>query len=117
MRQAELLIAYVLRGGVVLSAAIILVGAILYLVGTPPAGGLGTRAVPSTIGDVLAGVGHHDPRAIIALGLLILLATPVARVAVSIVTFGLERDWRYVAITAFVLLILIASFILGKGGA
>jgi uncharacterized membrane protein len=66
---------------------------------------------------VLSGGAHGDPLAVIALGLLVLIATPVLRVAVSIVTFALERDWVYVAITTLVLCILIASFLLGAGGA
>jgi uncharacterized membrane protein len=66
---------------------------------------------------VAAGLGHGDPLAIIALGLLILLATPFARVAISILTFALERDWTFTAITALVLLILVVSFLLGRGGA
>src|SRR5689334_4180740 len=110
VRQAELIIAYVLRGGVLLSAAVVLLGVALYALRGPTGGQIGARPAPSTIGDVIAGVGHGDPRAIIALGLLILLATPVLRVAVSVVTFALERDWRYVAITAAVLAILILSF-------
>lgn len=51
--------------------------------------------------------------AIVVLGLLILMATPVARVAVSIVLFLEERDETYAAITAIVLRLLILSFVLG----
>ncbi|MGH2509954.1 MAG: DUF1634 domain-containing protein [Ktedonobacteraceae bacterium] len=51
----------------------------------------------------------------IALGLLLLLATPVIRVAASIVAFGLEHDRRYVIITTIVLAILCLSFLIGKG--
>jgi len=46
---------------------------------------------------------------IIQLGLLLLIATPVARVAFSVVAFAAERDWLYVAITLIVLAILIYS--------
>ncbi|MGZ3673334.1 MAG: DUF1634 domain-containing protein [Ktedonobacterales bacterium] len=46
-----------------------------------------------------------------------LLATPVLRVIVSIVAFLLEGDWLYAAITTVVLLILVVSFFLGRGGA
>lgn len=120
VRRAELIISYVLRGGVLLSAAIILVGVVLYLFFDPAAatsGPIGSRPAPSTLGDVGAGLARGDPLAVIALGLLVLLATPVLRVAVSIVTFALERDRRFVAITSLVLLILVASFLFGKGGA
>lgn len=119
IRQAELIISQVLRGGVLLSAAVILSGVILFylryfaLVGHPER----TTAFPHTLAAVGQGLVAGDPLAIIALGLLLLLATPVVRVAVSIVAFGLERDWGYVVITSIVLLILLASFLLGKGGA
>jgi len=52
---------------------------------------------------------HGDGRAIIEIGLLLLIATPVSRVAFSIVAFGLQRDWLYVAFTCIVLAILLFS--------
>ena len=47
-------------------------------------------------------------------GLMLLIATPVARVAVSILGFVYEHDRRYVIITSIVLALLILSFVLGK---
>jgi uncharacterized membrane protein len=58
-----------------------------------------------------------QPQAVITLGLLLLIATPVLRVAVSVVAFALEHDRRYVIITLIVMTILIISFTLGRGGA
>ncbi len=49
-------------------------------------------------------------------GLLLLVATPVARVALSIVIFIIERDRLYVLITAAVLLILVVAFVTGAAG-
>ena len=54
-------------------------------------------------------------RAIIQLGLLLLIATPVARVAFSLVAFLRERDRAYVLITSFVLALLLVS-LAGLGG-
>ena len=48
-------------------------------------------------------------RGIIQLGLLLLIATPVARVAFSIVAFGVQRDRMYMAITLIVLATLLYS--------
>jgi uncharacterized membrane protein len=114
----ELVISVVLRGGVLLSAAIITLGTALFfwraLTGH---GGAAESAFPHTLGDTLAGVGAGSPAAIIVLGLLVLLATPLLRIIVSAATFARERDWRYVAITLVVLAILLVSFALGKGGA
>ena len=50
-----------------------------------------------------------EPAAITQLGLAALLATPVARVAASVLGFALERDRLSAAITAAVLAILLAS--------
>ena len=48
-------------------------------------------------------------RDIIQLGLLVLIATPIARVIFSLIGFFIERDWIYVAITSIVLIILSIS--------
>ncbi|HLZ21502.1 MAG TPA: DUF1634 domain-containing protein [Ktedonobacterales bacterium] len=119
IRQAELVISYVLRIGVLLSALIILVGVVSFYHSYFTASGhaVNTAAFPHTLGGVGAGLAHGDSLAIIMFGLLVLLMTPVARVVVSIVAFALERDWRYVVITSIVLCILIISFVLGRGGA
>ena len=52
-------------------------------------------------------------QAIVMLGLLLLIATPVMRVAASIFIFARERDRLYIAITTLVLLLLLTSFFLG----
>jgi uncharacterized membrane protein len=48
-------------------------------------------------------------RAFLTTGLLLLMATPIARVAVSAVTYARRRDWVFAALTAIVLLELFAS--------
>jgi uncharacterized membrane protein len=117
VHRTELIISSVLRGGVLLSAAVIAFGVLLfYLRGSPvfiyPSG----RRFPTSLPGVWYGLAHGDPRAIVALGLVLLLATPVVRVAVSIIAFAVSRDRLYVAITALVLAILIFSFLSGLGG-
>jgi uncharacterized membrane protein len=117
IRRAELVISGVLRGGVLLSAGLITIGVIVYYVRYFTGWGVASaHTIPRSVGAALsAALGGH-PTGIIALGLLVLLATPVVRVAVSIVAFALERDWTYVAITTVVLLILLLSFLTGRGG-
>lgn len=117
MRQAEIVIAFILRAGVVVSGAIIAVGVLLYYVRVATGKSLPADTIPHTLPMVTHGLAAGDPLAIITLGLLLLLLTPVVRVAVSIGAFAIERDWRYVVITTIVLVILIVSFFLGKGGA
>lgn len=119
VRQAELVISNVLRWGVVLSAVIIAIGVITFYLkySSDIARGLHDQTFPHSLAAVGAGLAQGDPLAIIMLGLLVLLATPFMRVLVSIGAFALERDWRYVVITATVLTILLISFFLGRGGA
>jgi uncharacterized membrane protein YfcA/uncharacterized membrane protein len=105
VRQAEGAISTVLRGGVLLSAAIIVLGLILHIVRG------GSAAFPHTLAGVVQSVLHGDPLGIIVLGLVVLLLTPVLRVAVSILAFAAEKDRRYVAITTLVLVILLISII------
>jgi uncharacterized membrane protein len=65
------------------------------------------RSVSGTARDALAGRG----RGVIQLGLLILIATPVARVAFSALAFGRQRDATYVVVTMIVLAVLVYSLL------
>jgi|GEM_PF-20474 uncharacterized membrane protein YfcA/uncharacterized membrane protein len=107
------IIGWILQAGVLLSALTMLVGIIL--LPTRP-GGLSPERVlafPQTLSEIGAGLLALHPQAFIALGLLLLISTPVVRVAISIVSFALERDRKYVVITCIVLTILLLSIILG----
>ncbi len=110
--RTELTIARLLKVGVILSAAVILIGLILYLVtGT---GGYDGGAFPTNLLLILQGLLSLKPYAVILAGLLILILTPFFRVGVSIIVFVREKDMLYVVITSAVFLILIISLILGK---
>lgn len=116
LRQAELVISNVLRWGVILSATIIALGVVwFYLDGRGASQALATY--PRSLGGIAQQLGRGEPLALVALGLLLLLLTPIARVAISILVFALERDWLYTVITIIVLLILLVSLALGRGGA
>ena len=116
LRQAELAISQVLRGGVVISAAIILLGVVWFYLQMAITGHA-TLTYPHSVVEVAQQLAEGDPLALVALGLLILLLTPILRVAISIVIFALERDWLFTVITLIVLLILLVSLLLGRGGA
>jgi uncharacterized membrane protein len=116
LRQAELAISHVLRGGVIVSAAIILLGVVVFYLQMAFTGHA-TLAYPHSVLDVALGIGRGEPLAIVTLGLLVLLLTPILRVAISIIIFALEHDWLYTIITLVVLLILLVSLFLGRGGA
>ena len=121
----DVAISRLLRGGVTISIAIVLSGVLItfwhhptYLSSRPALGQLtGPAAVfPHTIPAVLHGAARRQGQAIVMIGLLLLIATPVARVAFSIVVFALQGDRLYVAITTTVLILLIISFVVGAAG-
>lgn len=69
----------------------------------------GTVPFPRTIGGVLQGALALKPFAIIELGVIVLIATPVFRVAASVILFFLEKDRLYGWLTLAVLGLLLAS--------
>lgn len=113
-KRFEALIGILLRTGVVLAATVVLAGGVLYLT---KYGGLKPnyrvfqsepaylRSIEGVVGDAIS---WHS-RGIIQLGLLLLIATPITRVAFSVAGFASERDWLYVGITLVVLGVLIYS--------
>ncbi len=112
------MISGLLRVGVIASGMIVLVGGGFYLIqhGYELANYQNFRAQPNVnraIGRILQGALSLQPRSIIQTGVLLLIATPVARVALSLIGFSLERDRAYVLITAIVLAVLIYSFFSG----
>ncbi|HEU4700474.1 MAG TPA: DUF1634 domain-containing protein [Gemmatimonadales bacterium] len=119
--EVEQLIGNLLRIGVLIAAAVALAGGIAWLAGH---GHLRPdyrefrgqpdelRSVTGVIGGALA---LHSA-AIVQLGLLLLIATPIVRVAFSLVAFAVQRDRLYVVVTAIVLGVLLFG-LLGGGKA
>jgi uncharacterized membrane protein len=64
--------------------------------------------------QIVAAALRFESSAVIQLGLLLLIATPIARVALSVIGFLRERDFTYVALTLVVLGVLLGSLFLGK---
>jgi uncharacterized membrane protein len=73
-----------------------------------------SAAFPRSVSWLVDSLASGQGRAVIVLGLLLLIATPVLRVLVSLTVFARQGDRIYVLITATVLLLLALSFILGK---
>jgi uncharacterized membrane protein len=114
----EQMLSVLLRAGVVISGLIVFVGGVYYLTrhGHEYADHRTFHGEPSIdriVGQIVAGAFALRGRSIIQFGLLLLIATPIARVAVSLVAFALERDRTYVVITAIVLTVLLYSLING----
>ena len=113
-KRIDAIIGVLLRSGVILAAAVVFIGAALFLArygsslehyrvfqGEPS----DLRHLSSIFRDAIA----LDPRGIIQSGLLLLIATPVARVIFTVFAFCYERDWTYVVITLIVLSLLLYS--------
>ena len=118
--EVEQFIGLVLRIGVSISALVILCGGILYLrerhsdlvayqvfSGQPP------NLIH--IVEIFRGAFHLRPASLIQSGLLLLIATPIARVALAAVAFSLERDRMYLIFASIVLAILIGSLMQSQG--
>lgn len=118
-KRIENWVGYMLRTGVMLAAAIVLVGGVMYLThshGARPDYSQfhGETVQLMTMHGIVHGVGAGDPRSIIMLGLLVLIATPVARVGMCVVGFLLEGDRLYVTVSSVVLVILLYSLFFHK---
>ena len=127
VHAVELIISRLLRIGVIVSMSIVAAGTIVSFIHhpeylseqpaltrltTPPVAG---DAAPfaHSLASVVHDLGQGRGQAMVIVGLILLIATPVLRVAVSIFAFIYERDRRYVLITTLVLLLLLVSFLLG----
>ena len=113
-RRVDQIIGNLLRTGVLLAAAVVLVGGILFLVhnGSLPVAYRLFRGEPSDlrhVSDIFQQFIALDPRGIIQFGILLLIATPIGRVVFTVFAFAYARDWTYVVITIIVLVLLIYS--------
>jgi uncharacterized membrane protein len=116
--RVEQLLGNLLRAGVVVAALVVLLGGALYLVryGSAPADHHTFHGEPADLrsptGIVRSALAGHS-RGLIQLGLLLLVATPIARVAFSVFAFARQRDYTYVALTLVVLALLMYSLFCG----
>ena len=125
LERMENLISHVLRLGVVVSLLVIVTGTVVSFIHHPgylwsheelgrltSPDGFSMPSLHAVLASILAGRGQ----AIVMLGLLLLIATPVLRVAVSIVVFLIQKDMVFAWITMFVLTLLVLSFFVGGAG-
>jgi uncharacterized membrane protein len=110
-RRMETMMGRLLQAGVLLASAVVLIGAILYLreySGRP----VNYRTFTGEAADLryplrlLKLLATGDAAAIVQLGVLLLIATPVARVVFAVIGFAIERDRFYVGISLVVLAVL-----------
>ena len=117
-RSIERSVSVLLRAGVLIAGVVTLAGGAIFLLRhwsdrveyqtfhSQP-------RIDRILPEIVAGALHLRARSVIQLGMLLLIATPVARVAFSLYGFALERDRNFIVITAFVLAILLYSLISG----
>lgn len=118
-QRMDQIMAALLRTGVLLAAGLVFIGGVIFLVrhrfpATDYRVFHGEPQELRTISGILHEASHFQGRGLIQLGLLLLIATPVARVLFSVLAFLYERDWTYVAVTILVLALL--SYSLFSGG-
>jgi len=116
--QFDIVLAFILRAGVLLSAAVVASGGAVFLISHGfelPAYHVfrGEPGSLRSIRGILDDARRLHGRGLIQLGLLLLIATPIARVVFSVLGFVRQRDWLYVGITAIVLGLLTYSLIGG----
>ncbi|MDA8156678.1 MAG: DUF1634 domain-containing protein [Actinomycetota bacterium] len=113
-RQIEVVIGNLLRAGVLAAAVIVLAGGVFYLAhyGAQRPNYKVFSGEPADLRDI-SGIARDalamHSKGVIQLGLILLIATPVSRVAFSIAAFAAQRDRLYVALTIIVLSILVFS--------
>ncbi|MGZ3946368.1 MAG: DUF1634 domain-containing protein [Mucilaginibacter sp.] len=117
----QLIIGWILRGGVAVSMVIVVIGGIFFISrhghSIPDFHTFkGTPQFISTPEGVLLGVVHLRGQAIIQLGIALLIATPILRVVFAAIGFILEKDHLYTLISLIVLLVIIISMITGRIG-
>ena len=113
-QRTEIVIAYLLRAGVLAAALVVIAGAVVYL-GAHPGARADYRTFHSepdalkTVHGIVHAAFSGDSRAIMQLGLLLLIATPIVRVMFSVAAFSIEGDRMYVFFTMIVLAVLLYS--------
>ncbi len=120
-RDIQSIIGWVLRIGVVTSICIVFIGGVIYLSrhGSSIADYHTFKGVPLFVQDtrgIIHGILTGRGRAIIQAGIILLIATPVIRVAFSAVGFIIEKDHLYTALTLIVLSIIVFSMLSGHAG-
>ncbi len=125
VHKVEVLISSLLRIGVITSLSIVIIGTVISFWRHPDYTSVPAElrrltspgaAFPHSLREVWHGVVRLRGQSVVVFGLLLLISTPVLRVAVSVFAFVYQRDGRFVLITTIVLVLLLLSFGIGKVG-
>jgi uncharacterized membrane protein len=125
LRTIEILVSYLLRSGVAISSALVLFGTIVSYVHHPDYVNSHLALERLTeprepllhnLHGVAIAIADFRGQAIVMAGLLVLIATPICRVAILIAAFLYRGDRLFALLGAIVLCLLLLSFVLGKAG-
>lgn len=113
----RILVSRLLRIGVFTAMAFIVAGAVLFFIQHHGAAFsyhafAGEPERLRRVWTIISQAFTFRSRAVIQLGVLVLLATPVLRVLSSLIGFAAEKDWIYTGITAVVLAVLMLSIVI-----
>jgi uncharacterized membrane protein len=100
-----------LRAGVVVSGLLLLAG--LLLAAAQGSAGIAGRFGRVPLGNLASDLAAGQPWTFLWLGVAVLAVTPVLRVAIALVGFARTGDLPYVALTGFVLAVLLGSLVIG----
>jgi uncharacterized membrane protein len=114
--RVEAILGNLLRAGVIIAATVVLVGGVFFLIryGATSPDYRTFRGEPAnlrSVSGILTDAVNLRSRGLIQLGLLLLVATPVARVVFSVFAFACQRDLTYVVLTLIVLAVLLYSLV------
>jgi uncharacterized membrane protein len=101
-RRIDRCVHFVLRAGMILSISVLAVGLLLYVL-SPGGGGESGMSLDMMIDGLLRG----DPVAVMNLGILLLIATPLTRVVTAAAVFIVDREPRF-ALVSFIVIAAIA---------
>jgi uncharacterized membrane protein len=107
------IVAQSLRIGVIVATLLNFLGLFLWALR-----GFGSVNVPASLslGDTLRLILTGDLMGIVFLGVIVLIATPIFRVAISSIYFAVEKDRAYAGITILVLAMLLVALYSGITG-
>lgn len=114
IQNIELMIGKILRIGVFISSAVMIIGLVMF-VATAHSGYSGTT-YPHSFSNLVHGLVQFKPFAWMMTGLFLLILTPILRVISSIFAFAKEKDRLYVLITLGVFIILMIAVFIGHSG-
>ncbi len=117
--QVDQVIGRLLQLGVLIAAAVVVVGVALFLAGhgsSAPDFGVfrGEPAAFRSVTGIVSSALHGQSAGIVQFGLILLILTPIARVALTLGAFVIQRDRTYVVLTAIVLVLLLYGLIWGR---